>query len=99
MAKKKYRLNVDLRYPSPKTLPIVLKAGGLSKLSDADREKVEIIRAKQGTMRTDLHDCGASHAVPDPKKSEKRPDTSCCSVAGLLWSGRISEVKSKAKDD
>lgn len=97
---KKYRLHVDLRYPSPKTLPIVLKAGGMSKLSDAERDKVEIVRAKHGTMRSDLHDCGSAHAVPDPKKPDKkRPDTSCCSVAGLLWSGRISEVKSKAKDD
>jgi hypothetical protein len=48
------RATVDLMYPTPSSLKIVLAAGGVSKLTPAQRERVEFKRVKAGSYCDDL---------------------------------------------
>jgi hypothetical protein len=46
----KYRALVGLLYPTPDSLKLVLKAGGISKLSEAQREKVTLKNVNAGAL-------------------------------------------------
>ena len=48
------RAVVDLVYPTPSSLKIVLAAGGVSKLTPAQRERVEFKRVTAGDYCDDL---------------------------------------------
>ena len=50
----KYRALVGLTYPTPVSLKTVLAAGGISKLSEAQREKVTLKNVKAGTLCDDI---------------------------------------------
>ena len=50
----KYRAIVGLMYPTPASLKTVLKAGGISKLSEAQREKVTLKNVKAGALCEDI---------------------------------------------
>jgi hypothetical protein len=50
----RYRAVVDLTYPAPSSLNAVEKAGGLSKMTEAQRERVILQRAKAGTIADGL---------------------------------------------
>ena len=50
----KYRATVGLSYPTPASLKIVLAAGGISKLSEAQREKVTLKNVKAGALCDDI---------------------------------------------
>jgi len=50
MESDRYRAVVDLTYPSPSSLNAVTKAGGLSKMSPAQRDKVTLHHVKAGTI-------------------------------------------------
>tara|TARA_R110000824_G_scaffold14098_2_gene60447 strand:+ start:952 stop:1191 length:240 start_codon:yes stop_codon:yes gene_type:complete len=50
----KYRAVVDLMYPTPATLKIVIKAGGISKLSVAQRERVTLKNVNAGALCDDI---------------------------------------------
>jgi hypothetical protein len=50
----KYRALVGLMYPTPATLKIVIKAGGISKLSEAQRENVTLKNVKAGALCDDI---------------------------------------------
>ena len=51
---ERYRAVVDLTYPAPNSLAAVVKAGGLSKMTPEQREKVTIQHAKAGTIANGL---------------------------------------------
>ena len=50
MDEKRYRAVVDLTYPSPSSLSAVANAGGLSKMSPEQRDKVTLHHVKAGTI-------------------------------------------------
>lgn len=50
----KYRALVGLMYPTPASLKIVIAAGGISKLSPAQREKVTLKNVKAGALVDDI---------------------------------------------
>ena len=52
----KYRAKVGLRYPTPGSLKTVLAAGGVSKLSEAQLEKVKFKEVKAGSLCDDIPD-------------------------------------------
>ena len=54
MSETRYRAVMSLTYPAPGSLKVVLAAGGLSKLSDAQREKVTFKRVKAGGYADNL---------------------------------------------
>ena len=50
MDSDRYRAVVNLTYPSPSSLKAVTKAGGLSKMSPEERDKVTFHHVKAGTI-------------------------------------------------
>ena len=50
----RYRAVVDLTYPAPSSLGAVEKAGGLSKMTPEQCDKVILQRAKAGTIADGL---------------------------------------------
>lgn len=51
---KQLRALVGLTYPSPESLEMVKRAGGISKLSDKQRSKLVLIERKPGQFCNDL---------------------------------------------
>ena len=77
----KYRALVGLMYPTPASLKIVLKAGGISKLSEAQREKVTLKNVKAGALCDDIPEKSIKSLVaqgsieevtPTAKKTKRR---------------------------
>jgi len=74
------RAVVGVSYPDPSSLPIVEKAGGLSKLSDDERAKVKIKNVKPGGYCDDLPQKSIKNFIKwgyvvevdgEPKKAKK----------------------------
>ena len=53
---ERYRAVVDISYPTPSSLKKVIAAGGLTKMSEAEREKVTLRQIKAGSYADDIPD-------------------------------------------
>jgi len=67
---KRLRALTGLRYPDAKSLPIVLAAGGMSKLSEAQRKKVKLGEVKPGGWCDDLPATSRAHLIRAGKVEE-----------------------------
>lgn len=54
---------IGLTYPEPKSLELVLEAGGLSKLTAKQRAKVKLRYVKPGEWCDDLPECSRDHLI------------------------------------
>ena len=74
----KYRALVGLIYPTPASLKLVLKAGGISKLSEAQREKVTLKNVNAGALCDDIpeksiKDLLAKGSIKEVAPTAKKP--------------------------
>ena len=60
---KRLRALHGLLYPDAKSLPIVLEAGGMSKLSEEQLEKVTLRRVKPGQWCDDLPEVSRAYRL------------------------------------
>ena len=69
----KYRALVGLMYPTPASLKLVLKAGGISKLSEAQREKVTLKNVNAGALCDDIPEKSIKSLVAKGEIEEVTP--------------------------
>ena len=76
----RFKANVDLRFPDAASMPLVTKAGGVTKLKPEDAAKVKWVKVKAGSISEAIPESsqkwllkqGLIESVEDAKKRSKK---------------------------